>query len=234
MPVRNSHGRSDRTIISCAGKACFAVEPDDADYRGSLKPTDSLECTKCDPPVPLSLKNKQTILQHNGAHILFDPTIRRSDQPCGLCLRPFPMCVFYLTSGQGTDSARQIDWKRSSCLRVLTFSMAAAMRWSPTSPCTNYLILCPLQCGLVIWTYNFEAHYRSTRHGLKTLANVAIPYQMAPNEEKLMRPLYKNRQTYPQPRKLKTIKARPALLTSDAHSSRLALRYVQYCHRSVT
>ncbi|KAJ7257253.1 hypothetical protein B0H12DRAFT_1015573, partial [Mycena haematopus] len=116
-------------------------------------------CDKCHPAVPLPLKNKQLILQHNGSHILFDPTIKRSDQPCGLCLRPFPQCEFFLASGQGTDSARQVDWKRSTCLRKLPFSMAAAMKWSPTSPCTNHLIPCPLKCGHVIWTYNIEAHY---------------------------------------------------------------------------
>ncbi|KAJ7485959.1 hypothetical protein FB451DRAFT_1128215 [Mycena latifolia] len=222
--VCNFPGISDHTIIFYAGKACFVVEPDDPDYRGNLKPTDSIECTKCDPPVPLSLKNKQTILQHNAGHILFDPTIRRSDQPCGLCLRPFPMCTFYLTTGQGTDSARQVDWKRSTCLRRLPFSMAAAMRWSAQSPCTNYLIPCPLQCGLAIWTYNIEAHYRSTRHGLKSLGNVVIPYKMAPLEESSIRLLHNNRQTYQKPRRLKGNAARPPLATSDAHSSRLALR----------
>ncbi|KAJ7036429.1 hypothetical protein C8F04DRAFT_894169, partial [Mycena alexandri] len=177
----------------------------------------SFECTKCDPPVSFSLKNKQLILQHNGAHILFDPSINRSDQPCGLCLRPFPVCNFVLTSGQGTDSARQVNWKLSSCLRQLSFSMAAAMKWSLKSPCTNYLIFCPLRCGLVIWTYNIEAHYRSPRHGLASLTNTPIPYTMAAQESAGMMEIYQNRRVQPQPRNIKQ-KSQPPLITSDRHS----------------
>ncbi|KAJ7246639.1 hypothetical protein C8J57DRAFT_1081377 [Mycena rebaudengoi] len=213
------------TLNSHPGKACFVVEPDDPDYRGKLKPQDSVECTKCDPPVPLPLKNKQLLLQHNGGHILFDPTFRRADQRCGLCLRPFPMCEFYLTGGSGTDSARQVDWKRSTCLRQVTFSMAAAQKWSESSPCTNHLIPCPLTCGLVIWTYNIEAHYRGIRHGLTSLENVHLGYNMANGEYELMKKLFENRQNYPRPRNLKATKAVPPLTISTAHSSNLAFRY---------
>ncbi|KAJ7604100.1 hypothetical protein DFH06DRAFT_1021486, partial [Mycena polygramma] len=214
--------RSDNFPYRHRGKACFVVEPDDIEYRGKLAVQDSLDCNKCSPAVPLSLKNKQLILQHDGGHILFDPSIRRSDEPCGLCLRPSPLCTFVLTTGQGTDSAHQVDWKRSTCLRRLTFSMAAAMKWSPTSPCTNYLIQCPLQCGKIIWTYNIEAHCRSARHGLISLNNVALPYTMLTQEVSAMKKLYDNRQNYPRIRVSKG--SRPALRTSDAHSSRLAYR----------
>ncbi|KAJ7172778.1 hypothetical protein C8R43DRAFT_819735, partial [Mycena crocata] len=177
-------------------------------------------CTRCDPAVPLLLKNKQLILQHNGAHILFDPKVPRADQPCGLCLRPFPLCQFFLSRGSGTDSTRQIDWKRSTCLRPLTFSMAAAQKWSETSPCTNYLVPCPLQCGHGIWTYNLEAHLRSVRHGLQTLANINMGYIMAPRELELMRTVFDGRQNYPRPRPLKG-KKKTALVESAAHSSTL-------------
>ncbi|KAJ7174928.1 hypothetical protein C8R46DRAFT_1253135, partial [Mycena filopes] len=205
------------------GKACFVIELDDKEFRGSLRGQDSLACTKCHPEVLFSLKNKQLILQHNGAHILFDPSINRSDQPCGLCLRPFPLCNFVLTTGQGTDSARQVDWKRSTCLRQLTFSMAAAMKSTPTAPCTNYLIACPLRCGLVVWTYNLEAHYRSSRHGLASLTSVPVPYSMAPQELAGMKKIYQDRAVQSRPRTLKK-KSQPQLLTSDTHSSRLAMR----------
>lgn len=42
-------------------------------------------CSLCKPPVKLDT-NAQRILEHVGAHILFDPTINRLDNPCGLCL----------------------------------------------------------------------------------------------------------------------------------------------------
>ncbi|KAJ7106158.1 hypothetical protein C8R44DRAFT_638603, partial [Mycena epipterygia] len=198
---------------------------DASTYRSQFRSQESVECAKCDPPLPLPFKNKQTILQHNGGHILFDPTIKRSDQPCGLCLRPYPMCEFYLARGSGTDSAWQVDWKRSTCLRPLTFRMAAAMRWNATSPCTNYLLMCPLGCGVVIWTYNIDAHYRSTRHRLKSLDNIDIPYKMDPHEEAAMLKLH-NEQHDRQIRNLTTTKTHPPLITSDAHSTRLAFRCV--------
>ncbi|KAJ7238681.1 hypothetical protein C8J57DRAFT_996446, partial [Mycena rebaudengoi] len=204
------------------GQACFHVDPYDSDYRGNLESQDSFLCTKCDPPVPLSLRNKQLVLQHNAGHILFDKTFRMSDQPCGLCLRPFSMCEFFLNSGKGTDSVHQVDWKRSTCLRPVQFSMAAAQKWSESSPCTNHLISFPLGCGMVIWTYNVEAHYRGPRHGLVTLTNVPFRYHMTQNESTALKTLYENRQNYPQTRKLKTKNIQPPLAISAAHSSNLA------------
>ncbi|KAJ7834960.1 hypothetical protein B0H14DRAFT_2256911, partial [Mycena olivaceomarginata] len=59
----------------------------------------------------------------------------------------------------GTAAARQIDWKSSTCLNPLNFQMSAAMKSSEKSPCSNHLIECPLQCGVVLWTYNLTAHY---------------------------------------------------------------------------
>ncbi|KAJ7679570.1 hypothetical protein DFH06DRAFT_1291154 [Mycena polygramma] len=120
---------------------------------------------------------------------------------------------------RGTDSAHQVDWKRSTCLRRLTFSMAAAMKWSPTSPCTNYLIQCPLQCGKIIWTYNIEAHCRSARHGLISLNNVALPYTMLTQEVSAMKKLYDNRQNYPRIRVAKD----PDLLCAPPMRTRLGL-----------
>ncbi|KAJ7701879.1 hypothetical protein B0H17DRAFT_894919, partial [Mycena rosella] len=128
-------------------------------YR-SADPGASFLCTKCFPPVPIKTSNYQRILEHNGAHILFDKTILALDQPCGLCLRPFPMCTFTFLKSDGTASARQIDWTRSTCLNPVKFQMAAAMKSTKLSPCTNHLIPCPLQCGVVIWTYNILGHCR--------------------------------------------------------------------------
>ncbi|KAJ7264644.1 hypothetical protein C8J57DRAFT_1230418 [Mycena rebaudengoi] len=75
--------RMERYQYRHAGKAYFHVDPYDSesDYRRHLESQDSFLYTKCDPPVPLSSKNKQLILQHNAGHILFNPTFRRSDQP---------------------------------------------------------------------------------------------------------------------------------------------------------
>ncbi|KAJ7468833.1 hypothetical protein B0H11DRAFT_1731985 [Mycena galericulata] len=89
------------------GKACFLV--DDGEWsRGEFK-AGTIECPKCDPPVPLTFNNPQKILEHNGAHILFDESIEESDQPCGLCLRPYPICTFELRKTAGSAAAHQID-----------------------------------------------------------------------------------------------------------------------------
>ncbi|KAJ7462853.1 hypothetical protein FB451DRAFT_1043530, partial [Mycena latifolia] len=181
-------------------------------------------CTKCFPAVPIRAKNYQRVLEHNGAHILFDKSIMALDQPCGLCLRPFPMCTFQFLKSDGTAAARQIDWERSTCLKPLKFQMAAAMRSSAASPCTNYLIACPLRCGLLVWTYNLAGHLRSSKHNLKSFENIPNFYQMAEDEFDRMKGVWKNRQIYPATRN--TTKAQPnhRIPISDAHRSIMALR----------
>ncbi|KAJ7918558.1 hypothetical protein B0H13DRAFT_1607226, partial [Mycena leptocephala] len=106
-------------------------------------------CTKCCPPIPIQKTNYQRVLGHNGAHILFDESLKAVDQPCGLCLHPFLMCTFFFLKGSRTAAAHQIDWSRLTCLNILNFQMAAAMKSSLTNPCTNYLIPCPLQCNII-------------------------------------------------------------------------------------
>ncbi|KAK6980552.1 hypothetical protein R3P38DRAFT_3466276 [Favolaschia claudopus] len=221
-------GRSDTFPYRHEGKACFHVLPETGlgNGRGELgfdfldKP---LECTKCWPTVSISRKNYQRILEHNGAHILFDELLAKTVEPCGLCLRPFPMCEFVFQKTTGTTSARQIDWTRSTCLNPLKFQMAAAMKSSEKSPCTNHLIQCPLQCGIVVWTYNLEAHYRSY-HQLQTTANIGTVYQTGASERQWMKKIWDNRQNQPTTRKMKNKKTKTPLVISEAHRSTMAFR----------
>ncbi|KAJ6577547.1 hypothetical protein B0H19DRAFT_932108, partial [Mycena capillaripes] len=185
----------------------------------------SFECKKCFPAVPIQTNNYQRVLEHNGVHILFDESIKAVDQPCGLCLRPFPMCRFVFLKGAGTVAARQIDWARSTCLNPLKFQMAAAMKSSEKSPCTNYLILCPLHCGVVVWTYNLIAHLKSSLHNLRSFDNIPSFYRRAESELDRMRAVWDNRQNYPKARKTKK-KQKAPLRISDAHRSIMAMRYV--------
>ncbi|KAJ7434553.1 hypothetical protein FB451DRAFT_1063298, partial [Mycena latifolia] len=182
-------------------------------------------CTKCSPAVPLTSANNQRTLGHNGSHILFDPSIRASDQPCGICLRPYPMCAFFLSKTAETSGARQIDWSRSTCLIRLNFKMAAAQKSTNNSPCTNHLIPCPLQCGRAIWTYNISAHCRGRPHNLSSLDSVPQVYEMASGEMEKMQQLWLDRQNYPKKRNLKNKSANPLRL-SDAHLARNAITYV--------
>ncbi|KAJ6595245.1 hypothetical protein DFH09DRAFT_906355 [Mycena vulgaris] len=203
------------------GKACFAIE-NDKWIRGEYK-SEAQECTKCDPAVSLTSQNNQPTLGHNGGHILFDPSILESDQPCGLFLRPFPMCIFELRkTGGGT---RQIDWRRSTCLNPLKFKMAAAKTSTKNSPCTNYLIPCPLQCGRAVWTYNLDAHCSGSPHNLPSLDSIPRVYQMAPEEMHRMEELWLDRDKHPTKRNLLKKSVKP-LIISAAPRSRNAVRCV--------
>ncbi|KAJ7328871.1 hypothetical protein DFH08DRAFT_815628 [Mycena albidolilacea] len=57
--------------------------------------------------------------------------------------------------------------------------MSAAMKSSEKSLCSTHLIECPLQCGVVLWTYNLTAHYNSY-HALKSLSNIPAVYPTSP------------------------------------------------------
>lgn len=190
---------------------------------GSRSADSPFECRKCYPAVPIQTTNYQRVLEHNGAHILFDGSLTAADQPCGLCLRPFPMCRFFFLKRSGTAAARQIDWTTSNCLNPLKFQMAAAMKSSDNSPCSNHLIECPLQCGIVIWTYTLAGHYKFF-HKLKSVTNIPVVYQMAESELERMQTVWNNRQTYSTARKMKKKKPRAALAISDAHRSLMAFR----------
>ncbi|KAJ7673376.1 hypothetical protein B0H17DRAFT_947261 [Mycena rosella] len=114
-----------------AGKTCFHVEIflANGNERGEFgRDAAPLMCGKCFSAVPIKTNNYQRILEHNGAHILFDKTIMALEQPCGLCLRPFTMCTFEFLKSKGTAAARQVNWARSTCLNPLKFQMAAAMK----------------------------------------------------------------------------------------------------------
>ncbi|KAJ7847451.1 hypothetical protein B0H14DRAFT_3867465 [Mycena olivaceomarginata] len=126
----------------------------------------------------------------------------------------------------GTAAARQIDWKSSTCLNPLNFQMSAAMKSSEKSPCSNHLIECPLQCGVVLWTYNLTAHYNSY-HALKSLSNIPAVYQMAELERERMKVVWNNRQVYPSVRRMKKQKMNPQLRISDAHRSTMAWRQLE-------
>jgi hypothetical protein len=133
------------------------------------------------------------------------------------------MCTFVFQKCSGTAAARQIDWKSSTCLNPLNFQMSAAMKSSEKSPCSNHLIDCPLQCVVVLWTYNLTAHYNSY-HALKSLSNIPAVYQMAELERERMKVVWNNRQVYPSVRRMKKQKMKPQLRISDAHRSTMAWR----------
>ncbi len=95
-----------------------------------------------------------------GAHILYDKNIDRSVEPCGLRLRPSPMCIFYLKRSFGMVSDIQVDQTKSVCVNKVSFKYKIAVTSTSTSPCSNAPVICP-ECPLkapAVWKYNMPSH----------------------------------------------------------------------------
>jgi hypothetical protein len=177
-------------------------------------------CPKCNPLVPLDIKHGQRVLEHCAAHILHDPSINEMDELCGLCLRPAPMCTFYLRKGNG---GYQIDWSKSTCLYEIKFQYAVAATSSTGSPCSNVPVICEI-CGPkspAIWRYNLNAHFRNF-HRLSNPTSWPVKVLITEDEKTGLSKVWATRNTHRVPRNMK--RTRERLVISEAHSSRLAFR----------
>jgi hypothetical protein len=179
-------------------------------------------CPSCDPPVPLDVSRGQKVLNHVGAHILYDRTIDRSLEPCGLCLRPSPTCVFHLTKA---SNGIQVDFKKSTCTSLAKFKYKAASTSSDSSPCSNVPIRCPicLNDKHAVWRYNLHAHLKS-RHPAVDCEKYRDLWDIDMTEKSLMKAQWNKRHklhNVPKPQK----KGRISFKISESHSTRLALRY---------
>ncbi|KAF7342721.1 hypothetical protein MSAN_02030000 [Mycena sanguinolenta] len=119
-------------------------------------------CAYCVPAVKVGTKIPD-ILNHNAAHILFNPAIKAEHQPCGLCLRPFPQCTFVL---KGSSPEFQVDGKKSNCPAYTRFAYQKASISEPNNPSSNVPVPCPATgCRSVVWRYNLKAHFHSQHPG---------------------------------------------------------------------
>ena len=110
------------------------------------------------------LETPLKLLAHVAAHILYDDSINRGDEPCGLCLSPSPSCRITLRKHEESFT---INYPNSMCPRLIKFSYAAASQSSPSNPCSNIPIRCPWcpKGALSVWKYNMVAHY-AKKHSL--------------------------------------------------------------------
>ena len=169
---------------------------------------------------------RQRVVEHISAHILHDPSVDRSSEPCGLCLRPAPLCKFVLKRAKGQAGNLAIDMKASSCPNLVKFSIATATDCSDSSPCTNHPMICPYcddsEWSPVVWSYNLRSHllHKHPRISLEDHSNVLI---MTKLEKDGMKRVWdrclKQRKVH---RKLQ----REPLVISETHRSRLVLEYV--------
>lgn len=206
-------------ITQYTGKACFLCENEHATRHLTL----ANECMSCSPPVALP-KQAPRVLEHMSAHILFDSHIKRCDKPCGLCLRPAPLCKFYLKQGKGAGTSDQVDFAKSTCVQKVNFSYSVASVSTLSSPSSNVPLRCPI-CPAAepcIWRYNILHHMRS-KHPTIPLTPHEPCWQISNAEKHMLKEIWDNRHKQKKPRKSKK-NTSSSLVISEAHSSRLTLR----------
>ena len=119
------------------------------------------QCPLCRLAFPWDISKSHKILKHIAMHILFDDALDNTTEPCGLCMRPLPLCAFFLRKGKGAGSALQIDGRVSRCpnfVGKLFYSAASTERTN--SPCINVPVICPLcpSTSAAVWKYNMKTH----------------------------------------------------------------------------
>ncbi|KAG6915356.1 hypothetical protein DXG01_011984 [Tephrocybe rancida] len=205
-----------------SGKACFlcnmGLEIDDIASGGIDV------CPRCSPEYLFDLKLAQQIFAHIAAHVLYDKTIKREDEPCGLCLRDVLICKIYLKKGKGSKGGLTIDKSRSSCpMKSLKFSFAIATASTESSPCSNVPIQCPLcpKSAPAVFKYNWKAHFANA-HPNAVYANYASTGSLTNFELKSEKRLWDNCKKILSKRVMKG-KGLPPFEVSTAHSSGGAL-----------
>jgi len=190
---------------------------------------DSVICPHCTSrPVSLDLGKGQRLLEHFGAHILFDVNVTRVDEPCGLCLRPAALCLYYLKKGKGIKGKLKVDKDRTrSCPIKSTFAYNIASTSTPSSPCSNVPVLCPLCSKLepAVWRYNLSYHF-SAAHPNADLTKYAYLWELSEFETDEMEKIWDDceREVVKRPRKAK----KSTLVVSEAHRSQIPARYFDF------
>ncbi|KAH9064927.1 hypothetical protein EDB87DRAFT_1539891, partial [Lactarius vividus] len=124
-------------------------------------------------------------------HILHDSLLDTSEELCGLCLRPAPMCQIYLRKCHGTAGSISVDCKKSKCTNMTCFNYTTASTSSKTSPCLNVLMICP-HCpngSPAIWRYSLHAHFRD-RHCIQSPGDFPIMVCLSQSEKDSMQKVW--------------------------------------------
>ncbi|KAH9072191.1 hypothetical protein EDB83DRAFT_2220323 [Lactarius deliciosus] len=205
-----------------SGGACFICEASNdltADLDGQAN------CSRCGTRVKLDWRNTQRILEHLGAHILYDTTLNTTEEHCGLCLRLAPLCCIYLTKGHGTGGRTSVDQSKLVCPNLVRFNYKNAAQSSEKSPCSNIPITCSLcQVGSpAVWTYCLHSHY-CVHHNLKAAhfpkhPNVELSQSEKDGMKRVWGSHFKQWKSYFSKKKHNT-----PLAISEAHQSRLLIQ----------
>ncbi|KAH9177425.1 hypothetical protein EDB89DRAFT_1844866, partial [Lactarius sanguifluus] len=197
---------------------CFVCDVS-TDAMGDLD--GQANCPRCVPSVKLDQKNAQRVLEHIGAHILYDTALNTSEERCGLCLRPASMCPIYLTKGRGVGGRVSVDLSKSKCPNLVRFNYKNASQSSERSPCSNVPVVCSLcQPGSpAVWTYCLHSHYR-TRHEINSTDYFPNRVELSQSERDGMKQVwaarFNKRKSYFSKKKTR----KTPLVISEAHRSR--------------
>lgn len=184
-------------------------------------------CPKCDTELDTSVP--QPVLAHLAAHHAHDPSLDRNEEICGTCLRPSApgVCEYYLKKGKGAKASFSVDLARTTCVNKFTFSYRTASQSSSSSPSSNVPLACKI-CGPgspAVWRYSMKAHFE--RHHPLSVASptYSAKWTLSDFEVEKIEELWSSMGTKRAKKKGKG-KANVPLVISEAHSSRLAFRYV--------
>ena len=182
-----------------------------------LTDTNLVDCPMCLPVVTLDHRHPQKILQHMGAHLLYDPRMKdRALEYCGMCLRPSPACSHVLKKGKGQKRGLTIDKKKSECLGRTNFSYRIASKSTDASPCSNVPLYCPVAgCPRVIWRYSLKTHI-SLSHPSTSPEEHRDSWDLKATEKLAMKKAWLARQNVPVKR---AKKSDTPLVLSEAHRS---------------
>jgi hypothetical protein len=182
-----------------------------------------MTCPNCDPTIAFSPSHRQRVVEHIGAHMLYDRSVDLSSEPCGLCLCPAPLCKIYLKKVKGHKNNFAIDMKASSCINLVKFSLRTAAICSDTSPCTNHPIRCNYcpSSSPAVWSYTFRQHLHRAHPSISLESHKKI-WTLSKLESEGMKRIWGRR--FKQ-RKTRRKAQRPSLAISEMHRSRVVLGY---------
>lgn len=179
-------------------------------------------CPRC-PSLPLPISKPSKLVQHIGTHILHDPAVKYSNNPCGFCLNVGNLCSIRLIKGKGKNGAKSVDPQQSRCPNAAKLSIAAASKSTASNPCTNVPLECPLcrDGADAVWKYNLHSHFTEV-HPTADIERYKNLYELDPHERASMKELY-NAKPRQSKKRMKTV---TGIKISVAHSSHRALKYV--------
>jgi hypothetical protein len=175
--------------------------------------------------VPLDLSQGQRVLEHIGAHILHDPGLTQSMELCGLCLRPPPFCQFFLMKGKGANGKLKTNQTLSrGCLMKIKYSYSVAAESSPSSPCSNVPIACPLcsSTSPAIWKYFMKTHIQEN-HKTAPISKYKHLWELSNFEAAEMKKIWTKRKNVVAKRTKKS--KNPPLVVSENHRAHIPVRY---------